>query len=116
MSTTNAGLAIEYDSPGPVYACFARRPARVLVEGAEAAIQDGARELGGVAMLPSGNHRAVISGSRGAALVLDFTSLVSSSLIVAFGTTSIAMLALLYAGIRARRLVRDVYRRLRPAR
>jgi hypothetical protein len=116
MSTTNAGLAIEYDSPGPVYACFARRPARVLVEGAEAAIQDGARELGGVAVLPSGHHRAVISGSRGAALVLDLTSLVSSSLIVAFGTTAIAMLALLYAGIRGRRLLRWALRRGRLAR
>jgi uncharacterized protein DUF2334 len=116
MSTTNAGLAIEYESPGPVYACFARRPARVLVEGTDAVIQDGARELGGVVTLPSGHHRAVISGSRGAALVLDLTSLVSSSLIVAFGTTSIAMLALLYAGIRARRLVRWALRRAGPVR
>ncbi|HXK09200.1 MAG TPA: polysaccharide deacetylase family protein [Vicinamibacteria bacterium] len=116
MSTTNAGLAIEYDSPGPVYACFARRPARVLVESTDAAIQDGARELGGVVVLPAGHHRAQISGSRGAALVLDFTSLVSSSLIVAFGTTAIAILALLYAGIRARRLVRWAFRRVRLAR
>jgi hypothetical protein len=111
MSTTNAGLAFEYDSPGPVYACFARRPARVLVEGTDAAIQNGARELGGVATLPSGHHRAEISGSRGAALVLDLTSLLSSSLIVAFGTTAIAMLALLYAAIRLRRFVRWALRR-----
>jgi uncharacterized protein YdaL len=113
MSTTNAGLAIEYDSPGPVYACFARRPARVLVEGVDAVIQDGAREFGGVVMLPSGHHRAVISGSRGTALFLEFASLVSSSLIVAFGTTAISMLAVLYAGIRLRRLVRRVFRRRR---
>jgi hypothetical protein len=88
----------------------------VLVEGADAAIENGARELGGVAMLPSGHHRAEISGSRGAALVLDLTSLLSSSLIVAVGTTAIAMLTLLYAGSRARRFVLWVFRRRRLAR
>ena len=106
MSTTNAGLLIEYDSPGPVYAAFARPPASVVVEGAETLIQPGAREFGGVVTLPPGHHRATVSGSRGAALFLEFASLLSSSLIVAFGTTAIAILAVLYASIRLRRLAR----------
>jgi len=106
MATTNAGLVIEYESAGPVYACFTRPPAHVLVEGTDAPIQKGAREFGGVVTLPPGHHRAAISGSRGTALFLEFASLLSSSLIVAFGTTAIAILALLYAGIRIRRLVR----------
>ena len=113
MSTTNAGLVIEYDSPGPVYACFARPPARVLVEGEDAVIQAGAREFGGVVTLPPGHHRAAISGSRGAALFLEFASLLSSSLIVAFGTTAIAILAVLYASIRLRRLARRALGRAR---
>jgi hypothetical protein len=113
MSTTNGGLLIEYDSPGPVYAAFARPPARVVVEGAEALVQPGAREFGGVVTLPPGHHRAAISGSRGAALFLEFASLLSSSLIVAFGTTAIAMLAVLYASIRLRRLARWALARVR---
>ncbi len=106
MSTTNAGLVVEYESAGPVYACFTRPPAHVVVEGNDAPIQKGAREFGGVVVLPPGHHKASISGSRGTALFLEFASLLSSSLIVAFGTTAIAILALLYAGIRIRRLVR----------
>ncbi len=113
MSTTNAGLTIEYDSPGPVYACLARRPAGVRVEGAEAAIDAGAREFGAVAVLPPGHHRASILGSRGGALFLELASLLSSSLIVAFGTAAIAGLTFLYAGIRVRRLARRVLRRWR---
>ena len=83
------------------------------MEGADALIQAGAREFGGVVTLPPGHHRAAISGSRGAALFLEFASLLSSSLIVAFGTTAIAMLAVLYAVIRVRRLVRRALGRTR---
>jgi hypothetical protein len=44
-----------------------------------------------------------IAGAKGPGLLLDFASLLSSSLIVAFGTLAIVMLATLYLGIRIRR-------------
>jgi uncharacterized protein YdaL len=103
--TTSSGLSLEYDSPGPVYAGLSRKPAGVSVDGAEAAVLPGAREIASVLCLPAGHHRATIASSKGPALVVDLASLISSSLIVAFGTTAIALLAILYAAIRIRRLV-----------
>jgi hypothetical protein len=46
-----------------------------------------------------------VSGSSRGALLLDFTSILSSSLIVAFGTAACLMLAALYVMIRVRRFI-----------
>ena len=64
----------------------------------------GAREIGAVLILPAGHHRVSVSGSRGASFLVDLVSLVSSSIIVAFGTTATLLLFLLYMMIRIRRL------------
>jgi uncharacterized protein YdaL len=103
--TTSSGLELEYDSPAPVYACLSKKPAGVSLDGPEAVILPGAREIASVVCLPAGHHHVNIASSKGPALALDFASLISSSLIVAFGTTAIALLAVLYAAIRIRRFV-----------
>ena len=104
--TNRGGLTLEYDSPGPVYVSLNRQPARVSIDGPDALVLPGAREIATVLGLPAGHHRATIAGAKGPGLLLDFASLLSSSLIVAFGTLAITMLAVLYLGIRVRRLFR----------
>jgi hypothetical protein len=104
-TATSSGLTLEYDSPSPVYVCLSKKPAGVSVDGPDAIILPGAREVASVLCLPAGHHRVTIASSKGPAKALDFASLISSSLIVAFGTTSIGLLALLYGAIRIRRFV-----------
>jgi uncharacterized protein YdaL len=97
-------LTFEYDSPSPALVCFNRFPAEVEVDGPKATIVSGARELAAVVMLPAGHHHVRVAGARGFTLFVDVISLISSSLIVVFGTLSIVMLIVLYASIRIRRL------------
>ena len=104
--TARGGLTLEYDSPGPVYACMSRKPGGVSVDGPDAMVLPGAREIGAVIVLPAGHHHVTIASSKGPALFLDFVSLISSSLIVDFGTAAIVMLTMLYLGIRIRRFFR----------
>jgi len=104
--TARGGLTLEYDSPGPVYACMSRKPAGVSVDGPDAMVLPGAREIGAVIVLPAGHHHVTIASAKGPALFLDFVSLISSSLIVDFGTAAIVMLTMLYLGIRIRRFFR----------
>jgi uncharacterized protein YdaL len=99
----SGGLTLEYDSPGPVYVCLSKRPAGVYVDGPDAKVLPGAREIAAVLVLPAGNHQVTITGSKGVGLFLDLASLISSSLIVAFGTSAIVLLAALYISIRIRR-------------
>ncbi|HVN95070.1 MAG TPA: DUF2334 domain-containing protein [Syntrophorhabdaceae bacterium] len=106
VDTGHGGLTLEYDSPGPVYTCLSRKPAGVAIDGADATILPGAREIAAVLVLPAGHHKATIAASKGVGLFVDFVSLISSSLIVAFGTSAIVMLGALYTGIRIRRFFR----------
>lgn len=100
------GLMVDYESPGPVYACLNREPAGVSFSDTGAVVLKGARDISRVIILPAGRHRLRIISDTGPDLALDFVSLISSSLIVAFGTISIMALAVLYFGIRMRRLFR----------
>jgi uncharacterized protein YdaL len=97
-------LVFEYDAPGPALVCLNRIPAGVVVDGPNAAVVSGARELAAVVLLPAGHHHVQVAGARGFTLFVDVISLISSSLIVVFGTTSIVMLITLFAGIRLRRM------------
>jgi hypothetical protein len=102
--TVRGQLVFEYDSPSPVLAGLSRAPAEVIVNGPPAIVTAGAREIGAVLILPAGRHRVEITGSHGAAAVLDFAGLASSSLIVLFGTLAILILLALFLLIRVRRL------------
>jgi len=100
------GLTVSYDSPGPVYACLSREPADVSFSDTGGVVLRGAREISTVLILPAGRHRISLAGEAGPDMIVDSVSLVSSSLIVAFGTISILALSVLYIGIRIRRFFR----------
>jgi uncharacterized protein YdaL len=102
--TVRGHLIFNYDSPSPVLAGLSRAPAEVIVDGPPVTVLPGAREIGAVAILPAGRHRVEITGSRGVAAFLDVAGLASSSLIVLFGTLSIAILFIIFLSIRVRRL------------
>jgi hypothetical protein len=104
--TAREGITVDYESPGPVYVSLNRKPADVSFNGSEVEILPGAREIAAVLVLPSGRHHISIAGEKGPDLFVDLVSLISSSLIVAFGTISIMALAVLYFGIRMRRFFR----------
>ena len=104
--TAREGMTVDYESPGPVYACLNRKPADVSFSDSDAEVLQGAREIAAVLVLPAGHHRISIAGEKGPGLFVNLVSLISSSLIVAFGTISIMALAVLYTGIRIRRLFR----------
>ena len=102
--SNRGNLTFEYDSPGPALVCLNRMPAEVDVDGPRAVVLSGARELTAVLTLPAGHHHVRVAGARGFTLFVDVISLISSSLIVVFGTVSIVMLIVLYLSIRIRRL------------
>jgi hypothetical protein len=104
-STQAGGLQFEYDSLAPAYACLRRTPSGgATVDGKPVEVLAGAGEIGAVLVLPAGRHRVHVARSTGLELVLDSFSLLSSSLIVAFGSGSVLVLGMLYIGIRVRRL------------
>jgi uncharacterized protein YdaL len=97
-------LRFEYESEGRALTLLARRPqhAEIDSENGTEIVQDGEGPV--ALLLPKGKHGVDIAGSSQTALVLDFVSIISSSLIVSFGTVACVMLSALYAGIRVRRL------------
>jgi uncharacterized protein YdaL len=99
-------LRFEYASEGRALALLARRPEHTSIDEGEADVaQEGEGEGPIALLLPKGRHSIDVAGSSRAALVLDFVSIISSSLIVSFGTVACVMLSALYAGIRIRRLI-----------
>jgi hypothetical protein len=102
---TRGRLRFEYVSDGRALALLARRPQQAAIdETGEAEISS--ENDGPVAiLLPKGRHTVEVSGSTRTALVIDLMSIISSSLIVAFGTVACVMLSALYVIIRLRRLI-----------
>jgi hypothetical protein len=99
-------LRFAYTADGPALALFDRPPQRAWLEDrSELTIPSGGTQPA-VLVLPKGRHQVEVVASSGPALVLDVMSIVSSSLIVAFGTAACLMSAALYMGIRVRRLLR----------
>jgi hypothetical protein len=105
-SATSGRLQFEYESDGPAIAVLDRRPEEASIDNSAEAQITTALDRRAVIMLPRGRHRVDVSGSSRSALLLDLTSLLSSSLIVAFGTMACALLACVYLLIRVRRLFR----------
>jgi hypothetical protein len=104
LDVQHGKLRFEYTSDGRALALFARRPQHTDVD-AETGPEIAESPDGAVALLlPKGRHGVDVSGSSRTALVLDFVSIISSSLIVSFGTVACMMLSALYVGIRIRRL------------
>jgi hypothetical protein len=101
---THGNVRFEYVSDGRALALLGRQPKQVLIDDVAGPDVTELQDRGVVVLMPKGRHRVEISGSSPGGLVLDLVSVVSSSLIVAFGTAAVLMLILVYGGIRLRRL------------
>ena len=99
-------LQFEYLSDGRALALLGRQPREILIDDTAGPEVTLTPDRGAVVLLPRGRHRVEISGSSSGGLLLDVVSVISSSLIVAFGTAAVLMLVLVYGGIRLRRLGR----------
>ncbi len=93
-------------SDGRALALLGRQPKEILVDDAASPDVTETQDRGVVVLLPKGRHRVEVSGSSPGGVLLDLVSVISSSLIVAFGTAAVLMLVLVYGGIRLRRLGR----------
>ena len=101
---THGNVRFEYVSDGRALALLGRQPKQVLIDDVADSDVTELQDRGVVVLMPKGRHRVEISGSSPGGLVLDLVSVISSSLIVAFGTAAVLMLILVYGGIRLRRL------------
>ncbi len=108
---TRRGMQFEYESPGRCVAVFNKQPYHVRVDGREwDAVPLFARGEWSL-ILPSGRHRAEIVANEPAVFVLEAASVVSSSLIMAFGTVSCGAMVGLYTLVRLQRAARRLRRR-----
>jgi uncharacterized protein YdaL len=106
-SVTRGRLQFEYASSGRGLALLDRRPQQVSIDDRINVEVVQAQNRTFVLALPEGRHQVEVVGSSRAALLLDLTSIISSSLIVAFGTAACLLLAAFYGGIRIRRFIRS---------
>ncbi|MEI6245306.1 MAG: hypothetical protein WCQ64_09680, partial [Acidobacteriota bacterium] len=109
-SAASGRLQFEYQADGPAMAVLDRRPQQASIDDRVDAAITTTTDRRAVLTLPRGRHRVDVSGSSRSALLLDLASLLSSSLIVAFGTAACVMLAGVYITIRVRRFFQRVRR------
>lgn len=95
-ASTRRGMLFEYESPGAAIALFNRQPRGILVDGEvlDVSLLYGQGEWS--VRLPSGHHQVEVVSKGAADLILNWTSLLASSLIVGFGWASAALLISLY--------------------
>ena len=99
-------LTFEYEDGGPSIARLNREPEVATVDGEPARLIKTHPGGETTVVLPPGRHKVVIGGAGHGAFLLDIVSVVSSSLIVAFGTAATGLMLVLYIYIRLRRLVK----------
>jgi uncharacterized protein YdaL len=103
LKPTDRGVEFSYDSLMRTLALFNRQPHEIRVDGnlyAEPAVHYASHWS---VRLPRGQHKVEVIADSTANVILDATSLYSSSLIVIFGTVACALMALLYMAILIRR-------------
>ncbi len=99
------GLQFGYDSQLRAVALFNRRPHEVHIDGepyAEPPVSYSGRWS---VRLPRGKHKVDVIADDTATVILDTTSLYSSTLIVIFGGVACGLMLLLYMSILARRAI-----------
>ncbi len=106
VSRTPLGIAINYESPRRVWAVLTREPKAVYIDS------DKSREFYGtkyrteyLVQLPAGRHKVEINDATTASVVVDMASAVSSRSVVWLGGKFVLILVILYAAVRARRLI-----------
>jgi uncharacterized protein YdaL len=114
VSRTPLGIAIEYTSPRRAWAVLTREPNGVYVDGRkmEAPPVDryGSEYL---VQIPSGRHKVEINDETTASVVIDMASAVSSRSVVWLGGKFVLILVILYAAVRARRLILVLWTKLK---
>jgi hypothetical protein len=103
LAHTGRGLEFTYDSQLRTLALFNRKPFEIQVDGRR--YDEPATPYSGhwSARLPRGRHRVEIVADSAPYVILDSTSLYSSTLIVIFGGVASGLMFLLYMSILARR-------------
>jgi uncharacterized protein YdaL len=107
LKPTERGVEFSYDSLMRTLALFNRQPHEIRVDGnpyTEPAVHYASHWS---VRLPRGQHKVEIIADSTANVILDTTSLYSSSLIVIFGAVACGLMALLYMAI----IIRRVYSR-----
>jgi len=102
---TERGLQFGYDSQLRTIALFNRKPFEVLVDGQRSAEPPIHYSGFWSARLPRGKHNVEIIADNAATVILETTSLYSSTLIVIFGGVACGLMLLLYMSILARRAI-----------
>jgi hypothetical protein len=106
VSRTQMGIAIAYASPRRTWAVLTREPKAVYVDGQE--IEGPAVGKYGndfLIQIPSGRHKVEINDETTASVVVGVASAVSSKSVVWVGGKFVLILGLLYAAVRARRVM-----------
>jgi hypothetical protein len=105
LKPTNRGLEFAYESHMRTLALFNRRPFEVKIDGkALAEVPDAVSGTSSV-RLPRGRHTVDVLADSTAMVILDTTSLYSSTLIFIFGAVACGVMVLLYLSILARRAI-----------
>ncbi len=107
LAPNDRGIEFSYDSLMRTLALFNRQPFEIRVDGArypEPAVHHASHWS---LRLPRGQHRVEVVADSTANVILETTSLYSSSLIVIFGGVACGLMALIYMAI----LIRRVYSR-----
>jgi uncharacterized protein YdaL len=97
------GLQVEYDSPHRCALRFNKMPYKIFLDEKSAKITTIRGDDGYTVLAPPGQHRLRVVSETAGLYALEFTSLVSASLIVLFGLASSGLLAILFLFVTLRR-------------
>ncbi|MFA5976605.1 MAG: polysaccharide deacetylase family protein [Elusimicrobiota bacterium] len=89
------GLAVTYDSPSRCALMFNKMPYKTTLDGQPAKLSSIRGDDGYTVLAPPGRHRLEVICETPVLYLVEFTSLVSASLIVIFGLASSGLLAIL---------------------
>jgi hypothetical protein len=97
------GLEIEYKAPQRCALVFDKQPLRIEVDGEPERLGSLKGDDGYTVMAPAGQHHLRVVTGSAMLYFVEFTSLVSASLIVLFGLASSGLFAVLFLFIRLHR-------------
>jgi len=107
---TQQGFEFAYDSTQRTIALLNREPHDIQIDGRKTDAQPVAYAGNWSIQLPSGKHRVEIIADSTASVIVNTTSLYSSTAIVIFGSVACGLLGLLYMAILAHRTFRRAVR------
>lgn len=105
LESTKRGIGFSYESRMRAVALFNRRPFEIEVDGQPLSEEPIHYSGHWSVRLPRGAHKVEVVADSTATVILERTSLYSSTLIVIFGTVACALMLLIYMAILVRRAV-----------